>query len=320
MNVLVTGGAGFIGSHLCEKLLDAGHRVYNVDNFCDFYSPDIKRNNIQVAQQNPNYRLLAGDIRNQEFLERIFAENQFDMVIHLAAMAGVRPSIKAPQLYTEVNVNGTVNLLECCRKNSIKNFIFASSSSVYGNNTKIPFAETDAVDFPISPYAATKKAGELWCYTYHHLHKISIACLRFFTVIGPRQRPDLALHKFASRIANHKPIQVYGDGSSKRDYTYIDDITDGVLKAMQYVKNNLVYDIFNLGESKRIDLLHMIKSLEDEMGMTAEKEWLPMQPGDVQLTYADIEKSRKILGYSPQFPFELGVKKFVNWFKKSNHL
>lgn len=316
MKILVTGGAGFIGSHLCESLLKKGNIVYNLDNFCDFYDPAIKWNNIKKAQQNSNYYLLEGDIRDQDLLTRVFSENEIDVVVHLAAMAGVRPSIANPQLYTEVNLNGTVNILECCRKYSVKKFLFASSSSVYGNNTKIPFAEDDSVDFPISPYAATKKAGELLCHTYHHLHDISIACLRFFTVIGPRQRPDLALHKFARKIADNKPIQVYGDGSSKRDYTYIDDIIDGIEKAIVYIEKELVYDVFNLGESKQVDLLHMIKTLEAEMYMVAEKEWLPMQPGDVQLTYADISKSKKVLNYAPQYPFEKGVKKFVEWFNE----
>ncbi|MDY6916199.1 MAG: GDP-mannose 4,6-dehydratase [Candidatus Cloacimonadota bacterium] len=318
MKILVTGGSGFIGSHLCEKLLGKQETVFNLDNFCDFYSPEIKRRNIEPVLENSNYKLLEGDICDEEYLDEIFSKHEFDMVIHLAAMAGVRPSIENPQLYTKVNINGTMNLLEKCRKYSVKKFIFASSSSVYGNNTKIPFSESDRVDFPVSPYAATKKAGELLCHSYYHLYGISVACLRFFTVIGPRQRPDLALHKFARKIVNNKPIQIYGDGTSKRDYTYIDDIIDGVLKAIEFVLLNKQYEIFNLGESKRIDLSHFIRTLEKELQKTAIKEWLPMQPGDVFLTYADISKSRKVLDYEPRYTFELGVKKFVEWFKKNS--
>ena len=312
MNILVTGAAGFIGSHLCEYLVNS-HYVYGLDNFCDFYDPEIKRNNIGKLKNHKNFQLFEVDIRDKSGLNFIFSENSFDMVIHLAAMAGVRPSIEDPDTYTEVNINGTVNLLEECKKNNIKKFIFASSSSVYGNNPKVPFSEKDNVDFPISPYAATKKAGELICYTYHHLYQISMAALRFFTVYGPRQRPDLAIHKFAKKIINNEPIQIFGDGTTERDYTYIDDIINGIIKAIDFIIQNNDYQIFNLGESKTISLERMIKTIETSLGKKAQKEWLPMQPGDVIRTYADISKSKKMLGYNPKVDFEIGIQKFIEW-------
>jgi len=312
LNILVTGAAGFIGSHLCEYLVNS-HYVYGLDNFCDFYDPEIKRNNIGKLKNHKNFQLFEVDIRDKAGLNFIFSENSFDIVIHLAAMAGVRPSIENPDTYTEVNINGTVNLLEECKKNNVKKFIFASSSSVYGNNPKVPFSEKDSVDFPISPYAATKKAGELICYTYHHLYQISMAALRFFTVYGPRQRPDLAIHKFAKKIINNEPIQIFGDGTTERDYTYIDDIINGIIKAIDFIIQNNDYQIFNLGESKTISLERMIKTIETSLGKKAQKEWLPMQPGDVIRTYADISKSKKMLGYNPKVDFELGIQKFIEW-------
>lgn len=314
-NILITGAAGFIGSHLCEALIEK-HKIFGLDNFCDFYDPQIKRNNVSSLQQSSSFTLLETDIRDENALKEIFSKNAFDLVIHLAAMAGVRPSIENPQLYTEVNINGTVNLLEECKKHNIKKFIFSSSSSVYGNNRKVPFSENDPVDHPISPYASTKKAGELICHTYHHLHKIFVICLRFFTVYGPRQRPDLAIYKFARLILDGKPIPVYGDGSTQRDYTYIDDIIDGVLKAIEFVQTGNKYEIFNLGESKTIKLSAMIEMLEKTLGVKAKKEFLPMQPGDVEKTYADISKSRKMLGYNPKINFEEGVARFINWIRK----
>ncbi len=314
MHILITGCSGFIGSHLCENLVGE-HNVFGLDNFCDFYDPGIKWNNIKTLQTNDNFFLFETDIRDDKSLESIFSENKFDLIIHLAAMAGVRPSIADPKLYTEVNINGTVNLLEQCKKHGIRNFIFASSSSVYGNNKKVPFSEVDNVDNPISPYAFTKKAGELICHTYHHLYKISILCLRLFTVYGPRQRPDLAIHKFARLMLNGKAIPVYGDGTTQRDYTYIDDIIDGILKAIEFVQTGYHYEIFNLGESQTISLNRMIETLEKALGIKAKKELLPLQPGDVERTYADISKSRKILGYNPQTDFEEGVAKFVEWIK-----
>jgi len=314
MKILVTGAAGFIGSHLCDALVKE-HEVFGLDNFFDFYDPKIKWNNINEILKNDNFRIFESDICDLSGLNKIFSECRFDLVIHLAAMAGVRPSIENPKLYTEVNINGTVNLLEECRKNNIKNFIFASSSSVYGNNKKVPFSEDDPVDLPISPYASTKKACELICHTFHHLYDISLLCLRFFTVYGPRQRPDLAIHKFTRLMLAGKPIPVFGDGATQRDYTYIDDIIDGVLKAIDYVQTGNHYEIFNLGESQTIALSYMIKTLEQVLDLKAKKEQFPLQPGDVNITFADISKSKKILGYNPQTKFDDGISKFIEWIK-----
>ncbi len=312
MNILITGAAGFIGSHLCEALIKE-HEIVGLDNFCDFYDIKIKRNNLLKLAKYDNFQIIKADIRNQSELEDIFSHHKFDFVIHLAAMAGVRPSIADPVLYTEVNINGTVNLLEQCKKHGIKKFIFASSSSVYGNNKKVPFAESDSVDLPISPYAATKKTGELICHTYHHLENISMVVLRFFTVYGPRQRPDLAIHKFARKILSNEVIPVFGNGTTKRDYTYIDDIIDGILKSIDFVNNGCCYEIFNLGESKTISLSKMIKTIENALGKTARKEILPVQPGDVDQTFADISKAKKLLGYKPKTNFKNGIDKFVDW-------
>ncbi len=316
MNILVTGAAGFIGSHLCDALIKE-HDVIGIDNFCDFYDMKIKRNNIKGLAQFDNFQIIKADIRSKSELEDVFSHHKFDLVIHLAAMAGVRPSIADPVLYTEVNVNGTVNLLEQCKKQGVKKFIFASSSSVYGNNKKVPFAESDPVDLPISPYASTKKAGELICHTYHHLEQISMVILRFFTVYGPRQRPDLAIHKFARKILADEVIPVFGDGSSKRDYTYIDDIIDGVLRSVDFVTNGCHYEIFNLGESQTISLFKMIGTIEKSLGKRAEKETLPPQPGDVDQTFADISKAKELLGYNPKTKFRAGVDKFVEWLKEN---
>jgi len=314
MKILLTGAAGFIGSHLAETLIK-DHNVIGIDNFCDFYDPKIKQQNVADLLTNKNFQLIKADIRHQKVLERVFDENEIDLVIHLAAMAGVRPSIENPSLYTEVNINGTVNLLEECRKHDIKHFIFASSSSVYGNNKKVPFSEEDLVDHPISPYASTKKAGELICHTYHYLHQMSIACLRFFTVYGPRQRPDLAIHKFSRMIMNGEEIPVFGDGSTKRDYTYIDDIIDGIQKSVEFILEGNKYEVFNLGESQTISLSEMIGTIENTLKMKANKKVLPLQPGDVDQTFADISKSKRILGYDPQTNFEAGVAKFIDWLK-----
>lgn len=330
MNILITGGAGFIGSHLSEVLLGLGHNVYVIDNFIDFYPPSIKRNNIQkclTQYVNPSpednketgkYLLLEGDLRDPEFLKKVFSSNNFDLVVHLAAMAGVRPSIDNARLFYDVNVIGTLNLLEKCREVGISGFIFASSSSVYGNNRKIPFAESDPVDNPISPYAASKKAGELMCHCYHHLYDISMVCLRYFTVYGPRQRPDLAIHKFAGLMLKGRRIPVYGDIDSRRDYTYIDDIIDGTVKAIDYVLGGKVYDIFNLGESEPVSLSRMIKTLEEHLNITASIENYPHQKGDVRQTYASLEKSKRLLGYKPTVKFDEGVRLFVQWLKDGN--
>lgn len=319
--ILVTGGAGFIGSHLCEKLLLEGNKVITIDNFNNFYDPSIKRNNIKeiikTCEVNgidkENFSLYEGDFRDLDFLEEVF-ENKIDSIMHLAAMAGVRPSIENPKLYYDVNITGTLNLLDKCRENGIKQFVFASSSSVYGNNEKVPFAESDRVDNPISPYAATKKSGELLCHTYNHLFDINIACLRFFTVYGPRQRPDLAIHKFTDLIIEGKEIPFFGDGTTSRDYTYIDDIISGIVSSINYVNTEeKVFEIFNIGGDKTVSLKEMVEIIEETVGKKAKLNKLPMQPGDVNRTCADISHSNRVLGYAPKTTFKEGIKKFYDW-------
>lgn len=313
-NILVTGGAGFIGSHLVEKLL--AERLWNVsvvDNFNEFYAPAIKRNNISGFAAHEDFRLYEADIVCAESLERIFSENKFDAIVHLAAWAGVRPSLMNPKLYTQVNVCGTLNLLELANKYNVKQFVFGSSSSVYGINSKIPFSETDNISQTISPYAATKAAGELLCHTFSHLYDIRTICLRFFTVYGARQRPDLAIHKFSKLIWEEKPIPMFGDGTTRRDYTYIDDIIQGVRAAIDYERTK--YEIFNLGESETIELKELIALLEENLGKKAVIERQPMQPGDVPITYADISKAKELLNYNPTTKIEDGIPKFVEWFK-----
>lgn len=319
--ILVTGGAGFIGSHLCERLLKEGNRVLTIDNFNNYYDPQIKRDNIKEIENTckennislDNFKVFEGDIRDNEFLQRVFS-NKIDSIMHLAACAGVRPSIENPSLYYDVNITGTVNLLEKCRENNIKQFVFASSSSVYGNNEKVPFAESDRVDNPISPYAATKKSGELLCHTYHHLFDMNIACLRFFTVYGPRQRPDLAIHKFTNLIMEDKEIPFYGDGSTSRDYTYIDDIVTGIMASINYVNTDKkVFDIFNIGGDKTVSLIEMVETIEETIGKKAKLNKMPMQPGDVNRTCADISHSREVIGYNPETKFKNGIEKFIAW-------
>ena len=315
-SILITGGAGFIGSHLVDRLLSEGDwRIVVVDDFNDFYSPSIKRDNIREHVKSPNYKLVEADIRDHATLEKAFAETNFDCIVHLAARAGVRPSLKEPQLYVETNINGTMNLLELARKHGVKQFVFGSSSSVYGVNEKVPFAEDDPIFKPISPYAATKAAGELICHTYSHLYGIRIVCLRFFTVYGARQRPDLAIHKFAKLISRGKPIPVFGDGSTRRDYTYIDDIIAGVRAAIDYQATN--YEVINLGESRTVELRELIAHIENELGARAEIDRQPPQPGDVPQTFADISKARRLLNYNPQTEIESGIKRFIEWFKTS---
>ncbi len=310
MNFLITGFAGFIGSHLTEKLLATKNFVVGVDNFDPFYDRSIKEKNISNFVNNKNLFFYESDINDKESLKKIFNENKIDIVIHLAAKAGVRPSIADPIGYYNTNVLGTLNILEAMKESGCKKMIFASSSSVYGNNKKIPFSEDDSVDNPISPYAATKKVGELLCHTYHHLYDFDIFCLRFFTAYGPRQRPDLAIHKFAKLIIDGKPIPFYGDGSTERDYTYIDDIIDGIIGAMSNLKG---YDIFNLGESRTITLSHMVETLENNIGKKAILNKLPLQPGDVERTFADISKAKNRLGYNPKYSFEDGISNFIDW-------
>lgn len=322
---LITGGAGFIGSHTAEAMLRSGIDVVCVDNFNDYYSPTYKRQNIKDVEYTAvangrSFHLYEGDIRDMAFLEHVFNVSKPELVIHLAACAGVRPSIADPVLYTDVNINGTVNILECLKKFQIYKYVFASSSSVYGNNVKVPFSESDSVDNPISPYAATKKAGELLNYTYHHLYGINTACLRFFTVYGPRQRPDLAIYKFTKLIIEGKPIPFYGDGSTQRDYTFITDIVDGIMRACHWVNTDEKrYGVFNLGESNTIPLFTMVETIESVLKQKAILDRQSIQPGDVQITYADVSHSAEILGYRPSTDFSTGIKTFVDWYKENRH-
>ena len=314
-NILITGAAGFIGSHLSEQLLKAGSRIICLDNLDSFYDPQIKRENLKPLLANNNFTLIEGDIRDLELLTDIFEGNRIDVIVHIAARAGVRPSIIEPLLYYDVNVRGTTNLLEMAKKYHVRKFIFASSSSVYGENEKVPFSEDDNVDYPISPYAATKKAGELIAFTCHHLYGIPVCCLRFFTVYGPRQRPEMAIHKFTRLIYEGKSIPVYGDGTSRRDYTYIDDIIAGITAS---INTELGYEIINLGESKTVRLSELIYLIEENLQKKAVIEWLPEQPGDVPVTFADIDKARKLLGYAPCVDIKEGVGRFVKWFLEKN--
>lgn len=341
MTYLVTGGSGFIGSHLAEVLVKYGHSVINIDNFDDFYDYRIKiyntlestgkassfnftnkENDIQRLihlTADDRYQLYYQDIRNKDGLRKIFENHRIDAVIHLAALAGVRPSIERPLEYEEVNIRGTMNIWELCKDFKINKFVCASSSSVYGNNEKIPFSETDNVDRPISPYAATKKCGEILGHVYHHLYGIDMIQLRFFTVYGPRQRPDLAIHKFTKIISEDCEIPFYGDGSTARDYTFIDDIIGGILKSIEYLESHeKVYEIINLGESEVITLEEMLSEIEKNIGHKAIRKHLPMQPGDVQKTNADLGKATKIIGYQPATKFQNGIKIFMEWFLK-NH-
>jgi UDP-glucuronate 4-epimerase len=316
-NILITGGAGFIGSHLVERLLaEGGWRITVVVDFNVFYDPAIKRENVRERLGNPDYKLIEADIRDYEALSQAFAETNFDCIVHLAARAGVRPSLKEPRLYVETNINGTVNLLELARAQGVKQFVFGSSSSVYGMNAKVPFSEDDPIFHPISPYAATKAAGELICHSYAHLYDMRIVCLRFFTVYGARQRPDLAIHKFAKLISAGQPIPVFGDGSTRRDYTYVDDIIAGVRAAIDYDQSN--YEVINLGESRTVELRELISLLEQALELRAEIDRQPMQPGDVPQTFADISKARRLLHYDPQTPIEKGILRFVEWWKDTS--
>src|SRR5574337_474580 len=312
MSILATGGAGFIGSHLVERLLSQGEEVVVIDNFNDFYPPAYKRENISAAIQNPHLTLYETDICNTASCKEIFEKHRIEKVVHLAAYAGVRPSIERPLLYEEINCKGTLNLLELSRIHKVKQCIFGSSSSVYGNNKKIPFSEDDPVNEPISPYAATKRAGELYCYNYYHLYKIPIACLRFFTVYGPRQRPDLAIRKFTELIDRDQQIPMYGDGTTQRDYTFFSDIIDGVVSALN---KQFDFEIINLGNSTPIQLTRLIELIEQELGKKAKIKRLPEQPGDVHRTYADIRKAERLLHYRPKVSIEEGIRLFVDWYK-----
>lgn len=311
MHILITGGAGFIGSHLAEKLIQEKHQVTIIDNFDPFYDPIIKRKNIESLIGNPNFNLLEVNICDNEKLNQLFPKD-IDTIVHLAAKAGVRPSISDPISYQETNVVGTQNLLELSRKNNTKSFIFASSSSVYGVNKKVPWKESDRVLEPISPYASTKVSSELLGHVYSHLYGIRFLALRFFTVYGPRQRPDLAIHKFFRMILNNEPLTMYGDGSTYRDYTYVDDIVDGICQAIKYEESN--YEVINIGNSDTISLADLIYEIELVVDRKANKEVMPEQPGDVPKTYADITKAKELLGYNPSTDIKQGLQKFYEWY------
>ncbi|HEY1173995.1 MAG TPA: SDR family NAD(P)-dependent oxidoreductase [Verrucomicrobiae bacterium] len=313
MNFLVTGGAGFIGSHVCERLLQGGHAVWAFDELNDFYSPAIKQSAIRHLQSFAKpFTFVQGDLTDNAAVEEVFASAQIDQVIHLAARAGVRPSLQEPALYQRVNVEGTVNLLEAARKRKVKKITIASSSSVYGVNAKVPFSESDPIFSAISPYAASKLACEALGHVYHHVYGMDVIMLRFFTVYGPRQRPDLAIHKFCRMIHEGKPIPVFGDGSTARDYTYVSDTVDGVLACTQ---KEFGYDVFNLGESQTVRLDYLIELIEKALGKKAVIDRQPMQAGDVPITYADISKAREKLGYNPHIKIEEGIPRFVEWFR-----
>lgn len=351
MKIVVTGGAGFIGSHLCEQLLENGHRVIVIDNFDEFYSYEIKLKNIlestknieklplikeflknalskdQIIREisylveNKNYKLYYDDIRNLSKIEEIFKEEAPELIINLAGLAGVRPSLERPLEYEEVNIRGYMNLLEMCKKYGVGKFIQASSSSVYGNNKKVPFSELDSVDYPISPYASTKKSCELIGYTYHKLYSIDMLQLRFFTVYGERQRPDLAIYKFTRQILNGEKVTMYGDGKTYRDYTYVGDIVDGVERGIDYLlENKDIYEILNIGNFNTVSLKEMIEVIEKELNIKGEIVSLPMQPGDVTRTFADISKTEKLIGYKPKMEFREGIRRFISWYKKENEI
>ena len=310
-NILVTGGAGFIGSNLIKRLLDLDYNIVSIDNFDPFYDRKIKEANIRPFFSFNNFQHFEGNILDKNFLSELFKKNKFDLVIHLAAKAGVRPSLMDPAGYFETNVMGTINILNEMKENNVKKMLFASSSSVYGNNKKLPFGETDNVDNPISPYAASKKSCELVCSTYNALYDLDIFAFRFFTVYGPAQRPEMAIAKFANLILNNKPITLYdGAGSTARDYTYIDDIIDGMIKSIERVNG---FEIFNLGESQTVKLLELVNLLEKHLNKKAEIVYGERQPGDVEITFADIDKSKKLLDYNPKIKIEEGIKKYCEW-------
>lgn len=311
MKILVTGGAGFIGSHLCEKLLSQNHKVICLDNFDPYYSYQIKKRNIKNLLNRNDFTLIEEDIRNKKCLEIIFKKQEFDKIVHLAAKVGIRPSLKNPIAYEDVNIRGTLNLLELCKEHEVDNFIFGSSSSIYGIAYKTPFSEKHSTN-PISPYGVTKRACELFCYSYAHLYDMNISCLRFFTVYGPRQRPDMAIHKFTRLIDQVKEIQLYGDGSSKRDYTYISDIIDGIVGALN---NRCAFKIFNLGNSKAVELRYVISLIENNLDKKATIKLMPDQLGDVPLTCANIAQSQMLLNYNPKVSIENGIKRFIEWYR-----
>ncbi len=313
MRILLTGGAGFIGSHVAEALLRLGHDLTIVDNFNDFYPPRIKEANIDSVRLTGDFDLRRTDLLDLEKLRDIFRERRPETIIHLAAYAGVRPSLRDPALYDRVNVTGTVHLLDLAREFGIGNFIFGSTSSVYGVNSKVPFGETDPLDSPISPYAVTKRAAELLCYTYHYNYGLPVTCLRFFTVYGPRQRPEMAIHKFTRMILEGETIPIYHQGQSRRDYTYVEDIVQGVTAALG---QRFDFEIINLGNSQTVGLLDLVRLIERNTGKEAKIQLMPAQPGDVPITYADIRKARRLLGYRPATAIDGGVARFVDWYRE----
>lgn len=315
MRILITGGAGFIGSHLADRRLARGDRVVVLDDFNDFYDPDLKRANVAPHLRHPAYRLVEGDIRDRGLVGRLFAEEPFDAVLHLAARAGVRPSLAQPVLYEEVNCIGSLHLLEAAVAHGKPRFVFASSSSVYGINSKLPFAEDDPIERPISPYATTKRSGELLVYNYHYLHGLACVCLRFFTVYGPRQRPEMAIARFIRGIDGGLPIPVYGDGSSRRDYTYIDDIADGVEAALD---SGIAFDILNLGGAEPVTLADLVRAIEQATGKTATLDSQPGQPGDVPATWASVEKAERLLGFRARVGLAEGLRRSVEWHRSQN--
>ena len=311
MTILVTGGAGFIGSHLVDRLLEEGHSVLTIDNFDPFYPRSVKEHNIARHREHDAFTLCEADIRDGEAL-RSAVDRPVDCIVHLAAKAGVRPSIKDPVAYQEVNVKGTQNMLELARERGVKQFVFGSSSSVYGTNPNVPWREDDHVLKPISPYAGTKVSGELLGHVYSHLYDIRFLALRFFTVYGPRQRPDLAIHKFLRLMRKGEPITLYGDGRTRRDYTYVDDIVDGIMAAIGY--RGSMYEIINLGNNRTVELLELVEAMERASGLTANKAFGPEQPGDVRQTWADVGKAGELLGYKPDYDLEKGLARFAEWF------
>jgi UDP-glucuronate 4-epimerase len=314
-HVLLTGGAGFIGSHLTRRLLGRGDRVTVLDDFNDFYDPARKRKNVEPFLAAAGYRLVEGDIRDASLVERTFVEGRFDAVVHLAARAGVRPSLREPILYEDVNCIGTLRLLEAARHHGPQTFVFGSSSSVYGINEKVPFAEDDPVEQPISPYATTKRAGELLCYNYHHLYGLRCSCLRFFTVYGPAQRPEMAIHKFTDLLARGERVPLYGDGGTRRDYTYVDDIVDGIIGVLDLAPG---FEILNLGGAETTALLDLVKTLASLLDVEPRIDYLPEQPGDVPITYADVRKAHRLIGYSPRVPIREGLARFVDWYQQQS--
>jgi len=309
--VLVTGAAGFIGSNLVERLLSMSYEVVGLDNFDDFYAPAIKRSNVRALIKKGGFQIIEGDIRDTSLLSRLFSENRIDVVIHLAARAGVRTSLSQPLLYQDVNVGGTVNLLETSRAHNVEQFLFASSSSVYGSNGKAPFEETQQIN-PISPYAASKAAAEQFCSTYSRLYHMPVVALRLFTVYGPRQRPEMAIHKFVDMVNHDQEVILFGDGISKRDYTNVDDIVAGFMLALAHPEKD--FSVFNLGRGNAVDLRYLLSLIEEALGKKARVRRLAMQPGEVPLTIASIAKARNILGYQPRIGVEEGVPMFVKWY------